>query len=270
MNALEWLKHEWRKIKVRDALYFRFIWIVAISVTLITVLISAGVTAKSGKAKAKEEEEATTEEPTTVQEITTEAPKPVTPPPNASVTDADAWYLILVNDKHPLPENYSVTNLTELASGSTVDSRIVSDLDSMFADAELEGYYPHITKGFVDGTAPAFEREQLINELLDSGKTKEQAEAEADKQMNSVGKNEHETGLAIDIGNDEGGDPDSDTWKWIKENSYKYGFIVRYPEDKSSVTGVSDDKYHLRYVGIEDAKAIKKSGQCLEEYLGQY
>ena len=58
--------------------------------------------------------------------------------------------------------------------------------------------------------------------------------------------------------------------KWFEENSYKYGFVIRYPDDKYSVTGVKAAKTHLRYVGPEAANVMKQSGQCLEEYLESF
>lgn len=61
---------------------------------------------------------------------------------------------------------------------------------------------------------------------------------------------------------------DTTEGKWLAENAYKYGFILRYPEDKQSVTGVVYEPWHFRYVGVDVAKSVYDSGLCLEEYLG--
>jgi len=58
-------------------------------------------------------------------------------------------------------------------------------------------------------------------------------------------------------------------YKWLMENAADYGFILRYPEDKVHITKVKYEPWHWRYVGVEAAKAMKASGQCLEEYLGK-
>ena len=62
---------------------------------------------------------------------------------------------------------------------------------------------------------------------------------------------------------------DTEEAKWLEENCYKYGFILRYPPDKISETGIIYESWHYRYVGKEDAKKIMDSGVTLEEYLGE-
>lgn len=82
------------------------------------------------------------------------------------------------------------------------------------------------------------------------------------------GTSEHQIGLAVDISVEDGsGQAASDVWQWLRENSYKYGFILRYPEDKTDITGISYEPWHYRYVGKETAEEIYRQGVCLEEYL---
>ena len=59
-------------------------------------------------------------------------------------------------------------------------------------------------------------------------------------------------------------------FKWLQAHAADYGFILRYPKDKVSITKVAYEPWHWRYVGVEDAKKMKASGKCLEEYLGIY
>ena len=58
-------------------------------------------------------------------------------------------------------------------------------------------------------------------------------------------------------------------WDWLMNHCYEYGFILRYPEDKTEITGIDYEPWHYRYVGRENAQKIQESGQCLEEYLGR-
>ena len=89
-----------------------------------------------------------------------------------------------------------------------------------------------------------------------------------------AGASEHHTGKVVDLYvftgkvtgkiDDEGF---AHIFKWIYENSYKYGFVHRYPENKVAVTGVDYEPYHFRYVGYPHAYYMNKQGICLEEYL---
>ena len=86
------------------------------------------------------------------------------------------------------------------------------------------------------------------------------------------GTSEHQTGLALDIVSagyqllDEAQE-DTAEQKWLMEHCWEYGFILRFPEDKTEITGIGYEPWHYRYVGRETAEAIHKSGLCLEEYL---
>ena len=59
-------------------------------------------------------------------------------------------------------------------------------------------------------------------------------------------------------------------YPWLDENAYKYGFVKRYPEDKTDITGISNEPWHYRYVGTTVAKIMKEENLCLEEYLEKY
>jgi D-alanyl-D-alanine carboxypeptidase len=77
------------------------------------------------------------------------------------------------------------------------------------------------------------------------------------------GHSEHQLGFAVDING-----ATYDVYLWLQENSYKYGFIFRYPGSKTDITGTAEEVWHYRYVGKEAAKEIYERGICLEEYLG--
>ena len=92
--------------------------------------------------------------------------------------------------------------------------------------------------------------------------------AEADRYSARPGHSEHQTGLAFDLNTISNEFKDTDEGKWVAENCHKYGFIIRYPEEKESVTGYMYEPWHIRYLGVDTATAVYESGLCLEEYLG--
>ena len=181
-------------------------------------------------------------------------------------TDAgDDWKLILVNAEHPVPEDYSVT-LKELRNDQWVDERIYPELQQMFDDARAEGIYPLINESYRSA-----ERQQ---EILDNyiaayeaeGLSTEEAQQRALEVVAKPGTSEHQLGLALDI-IVEYEEDSTVTWQWLKENCWRYGFILRYPEDKTEITGISYEPWHFRYVGAEAAQQITERGITLEEYL---
>ena len=85
------------------------------------------------------------------------------------------------------------------------------------------------------------------------------------------GTSEHETGLAADIVTPsyqrlDAGYAGTKAARWLLENAASYGFVLRYPEDKTEITGIDYEPWHYRYVGVEAAKEIMAQGLCLEEY----
>ena len=77
-----------------------------------------------------------------------------------------------------------------------------------------------------------------------------------------------QTGLAVDINADGVNSSGQQVYAWLADNAWKYGFILRYPEDKTEITKTDYEPWHYRYVGKEAAKEIYESGLCLEEYIG--
>jgi D-alanyl-D-alanine carboxypeptidase len=84
------------------------------------------------------------------------------------------------------------------------------------------------------------------------------------------GTSEHQLGLAVDINADPMKSTAEEVYTWFAENAYQYGFILRYPEGKEAVTGMSYEAWHYRYVGVSAATVIYNEGLCLEEYIGKY
>ena len=186
-----------------------------------------------------------------------------------NTTTSSDWHLLLVNSTHPLDDDYSV-DLTELRNGQSVDTRILSDLQEMFDAAKSEDIYPIVSDAYRTREDQQTLMDDVIQNYEDEGYSSEEASSKAEQVIAKPGTSEHETGLAIDIAGDDDYDQDTDSvLEWMNSNAYKYGFILRYPSGKESVTGAEAENDHYRYVGKEAAKVIHDQGICLEEYLSQ-
>lgn len=198
-----------------------------------------------------------------------------TPAPTAAALTADelnagdGWMLLLVNSSNAIPDGYAPTELTELSNGQSVDKRIYPSLQSMFDDARAQGVYPVVSSGYRTAKQQQSEMDDKIQEYIDDGKSEDEARALAATYVAQVGYSEHEAGLAIDIVAKANKSDDDTVWAWMKEHCAEYGFILRYPEGKEGVTGMSYEPWHFRYVGVEAAQKIMGAGITLEEYLGQ-
>ena len=120
--------------------------------------------------------------------------------------------------------------------------------------------------GQVEMGVDEYEAVRLIDHL---GLSQEEAAAEALRWVNQVGYSEHQSGLAVDINADGIHSAGYEVYDWLAQNAWRYGFILRYPEDKTEVTGTGYEPWHYRYVGQDAARVITEQGLCLEEYLGQ-
>lgn len=176
------------------------------------------------------------------------------------------WRLVLVNKWNPLPENHSVET-AELSNGELVDNRIYEPLMKMFADMEADGVYPIVVSGYRTHGDQVEIMNNRIAAYEADGKSPEKAREEAERWVAIPGTSEHELGLAVDINADGIHSAGYEVYSWLAENAHKYGFIKRYPSDKTRITGISNEPWHYRYVGEETAAEIYKRGVCLEEYL---
>lgn len=179
------------------------------------------------------------------------------------------WYLVLVNKARELPPNYTV-ELDYIADGYCIDARAAVYYNKMYEDAASEGIYltPVSAYRSIELQEETFE-EFVVNYINSEGLTREEAEKKTAEEVLSPGTSEHNLGLAVDVGCDEGYFEDSAGYAWLVENAHKYGFIERYTVDKESITGIIPEAWHWRFVGVEHATKIRQSGLCLEEYLAQ-
>ncbi len=176
------------------------------------------------------------------------------------------WNLILVNYNNQIPEDYSI-ELTLLSNGQKVDSRIYPALQQMFDDMRRQDIYPTVTSGYRTVEYQQQLLDEKIDELTNQGYSLFAAKKEAQKWVAMVGHSEHQIGLAVDINAVNGSSNNDVVYAWLAENSWKYGFILRYPKEKTEITQISYEPWHYRYVGIEASTEIYEKGYCLEEYI---
>ena len=175
------------------------------------------------------------------------------------------WRLILVNGGSAVPNNYEVT-LLELTNGEKVDERMYPDLQLMFDDARAGGLELTVREGYRSRDEQEEIMEERVRRYREQGLSASDAKRAAAEQVAQPGTSEHELGLAVDI-NAAGRTDQWELYGWLAENSWKYGFILRYPPDKEEITGITYEPWHYRYVGREAAEEIYAGQMTLEEYL---
>lgn len=187
---------------------------------------------------------------------------------NVNKTEAEetSWYLILVNKWNRIPDDYEV-ELTELADGQSIDKRIYPALQEMFDAARNDNIYPVVASGYRTAEKQQNLMDEKIAEYQAEGCPLEEAAVKAEAWVAIPGTSEHQLGLGVDINADGIHSTGEEVYEWLNQNSYRFGFIRRYPADKTDITGVINEPWHYRYVGIEAAAEIHNQGICFEEYL---
>ena len=181
------------------------------------------------------------------------------------------WELLLVNKNHKVPEGYTV-ELEEVENVHQVDKRIAESLKQMLSDARKEGLSPIICSSYRTNAKQQKLYNNKVREYKRWGCSSEEAEELASYWVAIPGTGEHETGLAVDIVSDnyqilDEKQEQTDVQRWLIDNSYKYGFTLRYPTDKKDITMINYEPWHYRYVGIDNATYMKEHDMCLEEYI---
>lgn len=183
------------------------------------------------------------------------------------------WYLTLVNSENPIDDNFQIT-LTRLRNKQAIDARCYPELQAMMDDCRAAGLSPIICSSYrtYDKQEELFE--QQVQEFINQGYGKLDAQRKAAGAVARPGTSEHEIGLAIDIVDESNQrlnqyQENTAVQRWLMQNSWRYGFILRYPSDKTDITGIQYEPWHYRFVGKEAAKEIYENNWTLEEYLNQ-
>lgn len=190
---------------------------------------------------------------------------------NVSVEDQDRWQLILVNAQHALPDDFTV-ELEDVGGGHSVDARIAPDLQAMLDACKSDGLSPLICSSYRTREIQQSLFDNKVQRLIDEGYAPDAAQVKAGTVVAVPGTSEHETGLAVDLVDENNQNLDETqeqtaVQQWLIAHSWEYGFVLRYPNGKSDVTGIIYESWHYRYVGKKAAREIYGAGLCLEEYL---
>ena len=195
--------------------------------------------------------------------------------PAIAAMNTDKWQLLLVNGRHVLPQSYT-PRLAPCFPGSDIslDERVAPHYSEMYQAAKKDGITLVPISGYRSFTRQKNNFENKIRTYQNKGYSKAQATRLAAEIIMIPGGSEHNAGFAMDIcdaqgkHNLAGSFAQTKEYQWLAAHAADYGFIERYTEEKKPVTKVIPEPWHWRYVGVADAKKIKASGQCLEEYLG--
>ena len=200
----------------------------------------------------------------------TDTPEGNTQEPPVNVDDE---LLTVVNPWNPLPEDW-VCDLVTLSDGRRVDSRCYEAFEEMMAACRDAGYAPFLCSAYRTQETQQSLYDNKVQRLINSGMSEDEAKVEAAKAVAIPGTSEHQLGLAVDIVDANMQDltdeqEKTETQKWLMANSWRYGFIHRYPNDKTDITGIIYEPWHYRYVGKAAAQDIFNRDITLEEYVGK-
>ncbi len=179
------------------------------------------------------------------------------------------WRSILVN-----PWNYLSSDFKpKLADfyGGKIDTRVFDIANYMFKDAKKDGINLELNSGYRSKETQTRLYEKKVKSYTDIGYSRSAAEAKAATITARPDTSEHQTGLALDILSDEYRSmaahfAGTKAYSWLSKNAYKYGFIMRYPEDKLDITGVIFEPWHWRYVGVDIALEMHNKDICFEQW----
>ncbi len=179
--------------------------------------------------------------------------------------------LILVNADHALQETYDASLQTICNGRLQASKRLYSSLVDMLEAASDEGYHYYIASAWRSREKQQKLVDEDVQKEMQKGLSYKKALEETYKETMPAGHSEHETGLALDILCK--GNPHMDTSQmkepanlWLRKNSWRYGFILRYPKGKERITGVNYEPWHFRYVGKEAAAYMHQHDMTLEEF----
>ncbi|MFD1781510.1 VanY-A/VanY-F/VanY-M family D-Ala-D-Ala carboxypeptidase [Fredinandcohnia salidurans] len=181
-----------------------------------------------------------------------------------TVNDIYQGNLLLVNTDYPVQQESIKSDVVNLSlknelikgyglmdNGIDLSEEIASQFSEMVEAAEKDGVSDFvITSGFRDFS----EQHALYQEM-------------GAAYALPAGYSEHNLGLSLDVGSTQMKMAQAPEGKWIEENAWKYGFVIRYPEDKVAITGIQYEPWHIRYVGLPHSAIMKERNFVLEEYL---
>ena len=168
--------------------------------------------------------------------------------------------MVLVNRDNPIPDYYEV-DVVPVEGYNRIQRIALEPLKQMLADCRAAVDSCIFNSSFRTQKEQTTILETRTEEYMEKGMTYEEAYRETLKTVSLPGRSEHQLGLSVDLVGKEANE-------WLAQHCWEYGFILRYPEGKEEITGISNEPWHFRYVGTRVSLDMKDTGLCLEEYLG--
>ncbi len=193
----------------------------------------------------------------------------------------DPSYLFLANKQHPMDADFAPDDLVAVTVPATrmmeLRRSAARALEAMFAEMAADGVTDvSVTSAYRSYTYQQHLFDRYVEEEMETGLSYDEAVARVETYSARAGYSEHQTGLCIDFFTSEMTDLTNEQFEpsaaceWLRNNAHKFGFILRYPEEKTGVTGYSYESWHYRFVGVDAACEIAENGWCLEEYLEKH
>lgn len=169
--------------------------------------------------------------------------------------------IIIANKTYSLPSNYVPNNLVNINGYIKVVDYVKTAFNELVSDSTSIGLNIYASSGY---------RSYSDQKYIYNNYVKYDGQTNADTYSARAGHSEHQTGLAIDVNSVDSSFDGTDESNWLKDNCYKYGFIIRYPKSKENITGYMYEPWHIRYVGKDLAKKLYNSGNwiTIEEHYG--
>ena len=169
--------------------------------------------------------------------------------------------VIVVNKTYNLPSNFAPNNLSTINGYIKIVDYVKDAFNELTSDSKSLGLNIYASSGY---------RSYGDQKYIYNNYVRLDGEVSADTYSARAGHSEHQTGLAIDVNTVNASFNNTDESNWLKDNCYKYGFIIRYPEGKENITGYMYEPWHIRYVGKDLAAILYNNGSwiTMEEYFG--
>lgn len=269
------------QLKIRKFLFITLISILGVLLILYIAFCRGGDYNSAHINEPTTKVEATTEAPSAPDE---EEPTEIVEEPEESTTKepviwdnynpakvllGENWMLALINKNYPLDKSYSMSTGTVVEGSSvTADIRVAEAYRQMYNAAMNEDVVLTPYSGYCSYQRQKVIYDNKVQAFLLQGLTEDEAKKSAEKRVEPAGCSENGAGLAVDVISASAGFSSTNEYKWLVANAHNFGFILRYPEDKTEITGMIYQPWHWRYVGVDVATEMKEQNLCLEEYLG--
>ena len=187
--------------------------------------------------------------------------------------DITSWEFILANSEHNI-SSYTPHVVPIENTAQYFDERAIGALAEFLNAARAAGYSPYIQNAYRSYSAQNYSYNGRASQIAWPDYPDEDDYAEAAKYVAPPGTSDHQTALGVDITDRyynslDAGKMDQTFLAWLRENCAQFGFILRYPAAKESITGWNEP-WHFRYVGVDAAKYIMENNLCLEQFVSLY